>query len=400
MRSLMSSSTSPSSRASSASPASESNGTHVHHSSEPAGPAVSPGDSLDQTPTPAAAAAAAETTAATTAAAAATTPRKVAAAIDIKLHPRKGQPLTHCRAPKDFPGPFDLLLSTEHDSYTTFCSKIRAQLTASLPEYSWPRDTHPYLRPTHSATQTHYKELTDDNFETRMHKAWRTESRRLDGTDEAVYIHVFAYLIKAEKGEDKLTNGSSRRTQSSANHTTATTHTTTASGSTDLVNGAAGSGGRSTVAVGNGTSTGITHSVTSSPTRHLARSAIAGTSVSPAIQAKMEEAERRIVLAAEQHIIPPLGPVSTEMFARHLAMLPTMPSAESLELPTTLTFRQAMQLDEQARGLKRRMDAEEAAGSDEFRTVRIKIQGVVMPVQIELRSLREALGLPSGPDAA
>ncbi|KAF9944371.1 hypothetical protein BGZ70_004715, partial [Mortierella alpina] len=220
------------------------------------------------------------------------TPRTVADTILIKLHPRKGQPLTHCRAPKDFPGAFDLSLSTEHDSYTTFCSKIRAQLVAALPDYAWPRDAHPYLRPTHSATQTHYKELTDDNFESKIIKAWRTEARRLNGTEEEVYIHVFAYLIKAEKGVDVLSNSNSssgsgrvgRRTHSSANHTTADTTNTTAGGSIDLVNGATGSGGRSAKAtVGNGINTGsstLQPVTSSSPTTrysHPARSTIAGT---------------------------------------------------------------------------------------------------------------------------
>ncbi|KAF9985439.1 hypothetical protein BGZ75_003000 [Mortierella antarctica] len=362
------------------------------HSSEPAGAAVSVSDSLDAVEV-VDAADATHTAAATTTAAGA--PKAIAAFINIKLHPRKGLPLTHCRAPKNFPGPFDLILSTEHDSYTAFCSKVRAQLITSLPDFSWPKDAHPYLRPTHSATQSQYKELTEANFELRINKAWRTQSRRLEGTKEVLYLHIYVYVVKAEMNK-------SVRIGKSSSPAINTTGFSTMNGASGSGSGSGALGAVNETSTSNNTNNNNSNNNTTitPPTRiYPPRSTIAGTSVSPAIQAKMEEAERRILMASQQHIIPPLGPVSTEMFARHLAMLPTMASVESLELPTTLTFRQAIQLDEQARALKRRMEAEESAGSDEYRTVRIKVQGVVVPIQIELRSLREALGLQPGLDA-
>ncbi|KAF9947919.1 hypothetical protein BGZ72_010153 [Mortierella alpina] len=406
----MSSAPSPSSRASSASlHVAEEDPTTSQTSSASASAATSAGDTAHPAGTAdagAGAGAAAKT-------AAADAPQEPAAFINIKLHPRKGLPLTHCRAPKSFPGPFDITLSMEHDSYKDFCSRIRTHITTSLPEFSWPETAHPYIRPTHSATQTHYLELTEANFQARINKAWRTESRRLDGTEE-VYIHVFAYLIKAEKEKDgRGVKGVSPAINSTGFSTDAVDAPSQRNGvpgsgsgsGSSLSSSGSGtgagsrSGAKSTAVVVNGSSSSsATNNSALTPPSRYPRSAIAGTSINPAIQIKMDEAERRILIATQQHIIPPLGPVSTEMFARHLAMLPTMPSAQSLELPTTLTFRQAMQLDEQARGLKRRMEAEESAGSDEYRTVRVKIQGVVMPIQIELRSLREALGLQPGVD--
>ncbi|KAF9279095.1 hypothetical protein BGZ68_008134 [Mortierella alpina] len=416
----MSSSHSPSSRASSASlQPSENDPITSQPSLESAGAATSTGSSTTTTTTTtfsSTAAAAAIVAASTTETADATPPPEAAAFIHIKLHPRKGLPLTHCRAPKSFPGPFDLTLSMEYESFTEFCNKIRAQLVVSLPEFSWPRGAHPYIRPTHSATQTHYLELTEANFETRINKAWRTESRRLDGTAEEVYIHIFAYLIKAEQEKDGVRRPKtySPATITATGYPINLENTNASSSRHPNMGGASGSGSgsglgagaKSAVTLTNGTSSTAHNNNNNSTSNNtlissarFSRSTIAGTSVSAALQAKIDEAERRILTATQHHIIPPLGAVSTEMFARHLAMLPTMPSAESLELPNTLTFRHAMQLDEQARGLKRRMEAEESQGSDEYRTVRIKIQGVVMPVQIELRSLREALGLQTGLDA-
>ncbi|KAF9169393.1 hypothetical protein BGX21_009433 [Mortierella sp. AD011] len=48
-----------------------------------------------------------------------------------------------------------------------------------------------------------------------------------------------------------------------------------------------------------------------------------------------------------------------------------------------------------AQGSSQKRRAESTFVVEEYRTIRIKVEGAVIPIQVELRSLREALGLPS-----
>ncbi|KAF9438525.1 hypothetical protein BGZ76_007199 [Entomortierella beljakovae] len=123
---------------------------------------------------------------------------------------------------------------------------------------------------------------------------------------------------------------------------------------------------------------------------------IGGSTIQRATKTRIDAAHQLISHAVAQNTIPPMGDITTAHFTRHLARLSKMPSqTEPLELPQTNTFRQTQHLDEQARTLDLRRQAGEASQQEEYSTIEVMIEGVILPIRVKIRSLREALNLPN-----
>ncbi|KAI1307324.1 hypothetical protein EDD11_004532 [Mortierella claussenii] len=117
--------------------------------------------------------------------------------VKIKLHLRRGEPQVRCRASKDLPKPITWVHSLKDDTYSVLCARIRASV-AGVAGVEWPNGGHPYIRPTHTATQLNYLELNEDNCSQQITKAWRAESKRLEHSGEE-YINLFIYLSRPEQ---------------------------------------------------------------------------------------------------------------------------------------------------------------------------------------------------------
>ncbi|KAF9209173.1 hypothetical protein BGZ49_005960 [Haplosporangium sp. Z 27] len=129
--------------------------------------------------------------------------------IPIKLHLRKGQPLIRCRATKDLPDPTGWDHNLENDTFDMFCAQIRSRLTG-VEGLEWPSDANPYIQPAHTTPQKRYKELTPENLQTRLFKAWKIESKRADNESEA-YVHIFVYLEPSGSNSGRVIDRSGTR---------------------------------------------------------------------------------------------------------------------------------------------------------------------------------------------
>lgn len=116
-------------------------------------------------------------------------------ALKVRLHIRKGQPLTRCRVTKELPD----TKTWEHrlgpdlqDSYGVFLERIRQHIQ-NTPSIDWPRDSVPYLQPTHSTPQKSYQRLDENSFDASIKKAWRAEAKRLNNPSQ-VFINIFVYV--------------------------------------------------------------------------------------------------------------------------------------------------------------------------------------------------------------
>ncbi|KAI1317688.1 hypothetical protein EDD11_007994 [Mortierella claussenii] len=115
--------------------------------------------------------------------------------IRIQLHFRKGQPLVRCRATKDLPDPAPYMHHLDSDSFGTMKDRIK-QLIPDKTKFAWLEDTRSlYIQPAHSTPQTGFIELTQDNFEERLLRTWRTESRRLQQDPNNVFVHIHVYVV-------------------------------------------------------------------------------------------------------------------------------------------------------------------------------------------------------------
>ncbi|KAG0353091.1 hypothetical protein BC939DRAFT_453335 [Gamsiella multidivaricata] len=115
-----------------------------------------------------------------------------------------------------------------------------------------------------------------------------------------------------------------------------------------------------------------------------------------ASRSRIEAAHTIIASAVERRTLPELGPITVAHYARHLARQPSLPAErEVLTLPETNTFRQTQHLDEQVHSHNLKRQAAEDEQQEEFRTIKLKVNGTVVCYEIELRSLRAALNLPN-----
>ncbi|KAI7819611.1 hypothetical protein BC939DRAFT_505615 [Gamsiella multidivaricata] len=119
--------------------------------------------------------------------------------IQIKLHPRKGQPQIRCRSTKDLPDPQGWTHNLDEDSFLVIMERIKRRI-ADTNGFKWPGGGKPYIQPTHNSAQKNNQELDEGNFKERLVRAWRTEARRLDGDATQVFVHLYAYLTATGGG--------------------------------------------------------------------------------------------------------------------------------------------------------------------------------------------------------
>ncbi|KAF9335064.1 hypothetical protein BG006_000929 [Podila minutissima] len=120
--------------------------------------------------------------------------------ITITLHFRLGVPLQRCRTRKHIPPPVHLSLPfSPPPSFAAFTAMLRTQ-TKAVPRCHWPPGSHPYLQPAHSCAQFQYVELTPATYVAKLGKAWKNESKRCAASTrgETAAVHVYVYLVEEE----------------------------------------------------------------------------------------------------------------------------------------------------------------------------------------------------------
>ncbi|KFH69028.1 hypothetical protein MVEG_05830 [Podila verticillata NRRL 6337] len=121
--------------------------------------------------------------------------------ITLCLHFRLGVPLQRSRSRKHIPAPVFLPFPLfPRPTFTAFLALLRSH-TATVPRCYWPAGTNPYLQPAHSCSQWRYLELTHETFVGMIEKAWRTESKRvaLGGKGERAAAHVYVYMVEEDE---------------------------------------------------------------------------------------------------------------------------------------------------------------------------------------------------------
>jgi hypothetical protein len=304
----------------------------------------------------------------------------------IQLHLRKGLPLVRCRSTKDLPNPPPFEYNIQRDPFDHLVHLIRTHLPA-VHGREWPEDAHPYLQPAHTTPQKKYKEMVESNYRQKMEKAWRVSFRRSakEELNEPVCVHLFIYLVSAtldsKRPKVPVTTlaALAAASSSTASSGAATPITKTIPSIAVTKKPIAPLAARKIPT--NGSSGGSDHISSAIPTQEPTRS-------------RIDEAHALIVAAVHQKRLEPMGAITESHYARYLAGLHSFPSpTEILSLPQTELFREAQELDAKARTLQEKRRAEEALERDPYRTVRMRLNGSEVPVQIHLQSLREALGL-------
>ncbi|KAF9313430.1 hypothetical protein BG003_005208 [Podila horticola] len=120
--------------------------------------------------------------------------------ITIALHFRLGVPLQRSRSRKHIPPPIHIPLPfNPPPSFDAFMGLLRTQ-TDAVPRCHWPTGSRAYLQPAHSSSQWQYLELTPVTFVEKLEKAWRNESKRcmLSIKDEKAAAHVYVYMVEEE----------------------------------------------------------------------------------------------------------------------------------------------------------------------------------------------------------
>lgn len=110
--------------------------------------------------------------------------------------------------------------------------------------------------------------------------------------------------------------------------------------------------------------------------------------------------ESRVATAAariDEHLaqhptIPPFGPASRSYWAIQHAR---QPDSAPVEVPSNTTFNQLRMIDESQRSID--VAAVASSAEPEYVTVRCKLNGGTVPLQLHLGDLRQQLGLPMYP---
>lgn len=124
----------------------------------------------------------------------------------------------------------------------------------------------------------------------------------------------------------------------------------------------------------------------------------AGSTVTAALpgQAFRRATQNRILtqtaVIQQQPDLQHLGPMETAYLARTTARLP--PSNAPITVPLTNTFRQMRHLDQQAASLRQRQEQVAEAEQQIWKTVSIRVAGVVWKVEVSAKEFREFMGLP------
>lgn len=252
--------------------------------------------------------------------------------VTIQLNLRKAPALAaHNRSIANLPDPVPWQHNWERDSFHILCARIRDSLPARLPGVGWPRDALPYVKPTRHATAKLFLEMDEDNFEDRLKQAWRMELRRL-GDHSGIIIHIFAYLKYPDARPGAV----------------------------------AGNSGRNT-----------------------------GSRIQRAIGPRKAAALERINEAVNRGQMAAPGRIIKSMLSQRIAQDVRPPEPEvAVEVPETATFVQQQHLDGSRRRFERIRGAQDELDQADYRRVRIRIEGVVLPIEFDVNSLGLALGLP------
>ncbi|KAF9283095.1 hypothetical protein BGZ68_005581 [Mortierella alpina] len=114
----------------------------------------------------------------------------------IKLHFRRGKPLGYLRSIREWPSPtFTLQKSDTYEVLMAHIQQHLDELKARKPENRslvWPEPT-PYVQPTNSTNQQHYRPINAENYEVVLAAAWHAERRRL-GAEADILVKMYVYL--------------------------------------------------------------------------------------------------------------------------------------------------------------------------------------------------------------
>ncbi|KAF9079168.1 hypothetical protein BGX23_004850 [Mortierella sp. AD031] len=125
--------------------------------------------------------------------------RPLPAVYKIQLHLRKGEPLERRRLTHGLPDPDPYDHVRGQDSFVVLRERIVTRVSRH-PELLWPDDSFPYIKPSESIPQKYYQQLSADNYENLMEKAWQMEAKRLP--DEGlIVLNIFVYLKDREPQE-------------------------------------------------------------------------------------------------------------------------------------------------------------------------------------------------------
>ncbi|KAF9946613.1 hypothetical protein BGZ72_000185, partial [Mortierella alpina] len=118
------------------------------------------------------------------------------ASMTIRLLFRRGEPLGKLRSIRDWPSPTFVLRRS--DSYRVLLALIQQhieELKAMKLENGslvWPEPT-PYVQPTNSSKQQHYRPIDAENYDVVLAGAWHAERRRL-GAEADIQVRIYVYL--------------------------------------------------------------------------------------------------------------------------------------------------------------------------------------------------------------
>lgn len=231
--------------------------------------------------------------------------------------------------------PISLILShgSMHKTVLTACFEIVHARSQLNPDYTWYDYSNIYFQPTHNAPQKYFREIREDSFEIVLEDIWRAEGRCLRTlADVEVHLYVF---VQPKQPKTHRSNLPRRNVDGPHGH----------------------------------------HRATKAPTT-----------------AGMRENTSSV----QNGIIPRAKPITMRHRSRHSARRLDMveDGVSLMDMPQTNTFRQIQHLDQELDDLRQRILRDRNFYNEEYWALRFRIDGQVVELQVELRSLREALNLP------
>jgi hypothetical protein len=117
----------------------------------------------------------------------------------------------------------------------------------------------------------------------------------------------------------------------------------------------------------------------------------AQTTLRRATAARIQEQMPRVAAFLREQQVE-AGPASQQYMAVTQARLP---DDSPMAVPDNTTFRQLQYIDNQQAAMERPIAAKGLEASSEYGAVRVKLQGVPIPLQVNISDLRNLLGLPN-----
>ncbi|KAF9405740.1 hypothetical protein BGZ94_003390 [Podila epigama] len=276
--------------------------------------------------------------------------------VKIVIHLRQGRPLVRLRTRKDSPPPVTMIYKCGEMDFKEFCDSLRPY-TETVPGWYWPRDGKPYLQPAFWTVQARFEELKPSTFEQSLVKAWRRDVKRMfENTDQAV-VNLHLYLKEENEdgsGRERYGSGNSKKSKSNFKRPKSTTNKFVAFVVPNQT---------TSTAVSSGTTTSSSAPLTIVPTP--ARPTPTPT---PA---------------------PAPAPVPTVVLAPIPTSTPALVAAPATREPTATTTATATESRSSS------SSSSLSAGGADFRTIRVRINGAVVNMEISMQDIRQALFLNS-----